>query len=151
MVSVNLIFHIVSAITFVTLIWYLLHLQAQVAFLRELANSLGSRQAKLKVDWPEGFVKRFAGAYGIRFAALTDAAGPQPKAQALPPLRIDVRLWAELHQALELESIEWSGTRCRLKVKRDIELEAWRMRLETSLQGKITFEWSTSSASSKGL
>jgi len=152
-VSVNLIFHIVSALTFVVLIWYLLHLQSQVAFLRDLTGSLSSAHPKLKVDWPEAFVRRLAEAYGISFQLLP-AVGADAKLQKLPPQKIDIRLWAELHQQLGLEAIEWSAARCRLRVRRNLDLDQWAARLEASLQGKISVEWSASfsfaSSSSKG-
>lgn len=147
MVSVNLIFHIVSAFTFIVLIWYLLHLQSHVAFLRELASSLSTAQPKMRVDWPEAFLRRFAEAYGLRF----EQSSPSKGAERLPPQKIEGRLWAELHHSLGLEGIDWSPPRCRLEVRRKLDLDAWRMRLEASFQGKITIEWSTSSASSKGV
>lgn len=147
MVSVNLIFHIVSAFTFVLLIWYLLHLQSQMVFLRELTSSLTARQGKLKVDWPEAFLKRFAEAYGIRFVS-SSAAKAGAKS---PPQKIDLKLWSEVQHVLGLESIDWSESRCRLEVRQKLDLESWRLRLEASFQGKITFELSPSSASSKSV
>ena len=147
MVSVNLIFHIVSAFTFVVLIWYLLHLQSQVAFLREMTKSLTVPKPKLKVDWPEAFVKRFAEAYGIGF--VNSSSGPSaPKS---PPLKIDVKLWADAQQSLGIERIDWAESRCRLEVRQNLESESWRQRLEASFQGKITIELSPSSASSMGV
>lgn len=147
MVSVNLIFHIVSAVIFVALIWYLLHLQTQVAFLRELTSSLTVHQTKLKVDWPEAFLRRFAEAYGIRFVS---SAPAETRAQSAPQ-KIDLKLWSEAQNSLGLESIEWSGDRCRLEVRQKLDLESWRVRLEASFQGKILFDLSPSSASSKGV
>lgn len=143
MVSVNLIFHIVSAFTFIVLIWYLLHLQSQIAFVRDLTNSVTSPRPKLKVDWPEAFLKRYAEAYGIEFSARESAVAPKEKPA---PQKIDLKLWAELHQSLGVESIEWALPQCRLKVRRNIELDAWRMRLEATFQGKILIEWSTASS-----
>jgi hypothetical protein len=141
-VSVNLIFHIVSAFTFIVLIWYLLHLQSQIAFVRDLTNSVTSLRPKLKVDWPEAFLKRYADAYGIEFKVKESPnASPKPA-----PQKIDLKLWAELHQSLGVESIEWALPQCRLKVRRNIELNAWRMRLEATFQGKILIEWSTASS-----
>ena len=140
MVSVNLIFHIASAITFVVLIWYLLHLQSQMVLMRQLVTSLTSPQQKIKIDWPEAFLKRFAEVLGIRF---------QSNGSKLPPQKIDLRLWTELHYTLGIEAIEWSAPRCLLRVRREIELNSWRERLEASLQGKITIEWSPTTASSK--
>lgn len=147
MVSVNLIFHIVSAFTFVVLIWYLLHLQSQVAFLREMARSLTVPKQKLKVDWPEAFLKRFAEAYGIVFVK-SSAEKSSPKAS---PLKIDLKLWADAQQCLGIERIDWSESRCRLEVRQNLETESWRQRLEASFQGKITIELSPSSASSMGV
>ncbi|MBC7533510.1 MAG: hypothetical protein H7318_18215 [Oligoflexus sp.] len=147
MVSVNLIFHIVSAVTFVALIWYLLHLQTQMAFLRELTLSLTAHQIKLRVDWPEAFLRHFAEAYGIRFVSSVPA---KTRAQSAPQ-KIDLKLWSEAQNSLGLESIEWSGDRCRLEVRQKLDLESWRVRLEASFQGKILFELSPSSASSKGV
>ena len=140
MVSVNLIFHIVSVITFVVLIWYLLHLQSQLGFMRDLMSSLGSSQSKVKVDWPDAFLKRFSSVLGVRF---------ESSGQKLPPQKIDLRLWSDLNRAVELDKIEWSVPHCVLSVRREEGLDLWRQRLEASFQGKITIKWSK--ASSKGV
>ncbi len=135
MVSVNLIFHVVSALTFVLLIWYLLHMQAQLTFLRTLVSSLTQAQPKVVVDWPQAFLRKFAAAQGLSFVSHVKTEG---KAQ-----KIDVRLWAQLHASLGVELIEFHEKSLRLKVRQSesSELEAWRSRLESSLQGKIKIEW----------
>ncbi|MBC7659226.1 MAG: hypothetical protein H7249_05910 [Chitinophagaceae bacterium] len=140
MVSVNLIFHIVSAITFVVLIWYLLHVQSQMVFMRQLLRSLANPGRTVKVDWPEAFLKRFASVQGIAF---------QSNGVKVPPQKIDLRIWTELHTQLEIERIDWAAPVCRLQVRQESELKSWGERLEASLQGKITVEWSSSKASSK--
>lgn len=133
MVSVNLIFHVVSALTFVALIWYLLYLQAQLSFLRTLMNSLSLTQPKVLVDWPSGFLKKFASAQGLAFRS----SGPEsPAAQ-----KIDLKAWSELHAALGLVAIDWAGDVLRLTVRRNQDLESWGSRLETMLQGKMKIEW----------
>jgi hypothetical protein len=134
-VSVNLIFHVVSALTFVLLIWYLLHLQAQRAFLRMLLSSLTLAQPRVVVDWPQAFVRKLASAQGLPFSSEAKDMG---QAQ-----RIDVKLWAEVHATLGLESVEWQKGSLRLGVRRSsgADLESWRLRLEASLQGKMKIEW----------
>ncbi len=136
-VSVNLIFHIVSAITFVILIWYLLHLQSQLGFLREVMASLASGQSRVKVDWPDVFLKRLAAALGIAF---------QTSGQKLPPQKIDIKLWAEANRELGLTSIRWSVPTLGLGVAREPDLSGWQARLEESFGGKIKIEWSKASA-----
>ncbi|RZA23731.1 MAG: hypothetical protein EOP10_11910 [Proteobacteria bacterium] len=135
MVSVNLIFHVVSALTFVLLIWYLLHMQAQLTFLRTLVSSLTQSQPKVVVDWPQAFLRKFAAAQGLPFISQVKTDGQAQK--------IDVKLWAELHASLGIEAIEFHEGSLRLKLRRsgDSELESWRSRLESSLQGKIKIVW----------
>lgn len=133
MVSVNLIFHVVSALTFAILIWYLLHLQAQLSFLRTLNDSLSLSQAKVILDWPQNFFRRFAGAQGIVFEEKGKHVGT--------PQKMDLKLWAEAHAALGIRSIDWDENRVRLSVRRTADLDSWGPRLEASLQGKIKVEW----------
>lgn len=133
MVSVNLIFHLVSALTFAALIWYLLQMQAQLTFLRTLTDSLTLTQAKIVVDWPHAFLRKFAAAQAISFEQ-SGAEGP-------PAQKMDLKTWAEVHAQLGIQSIECLGDRIRLRVRRNEDLESWKSRLESALQGKIAIEW----------
>ncbi len=135
MVSVNLIFHVVSALTFAILIWYLLQVQSQLSFLRVLSDSLTQSQAKVVVDWPEAFLRKFAAAQGI---AYLDQGKASHAAQ-----KIDVKLWAELHAKLGIQAIERNERLIRLTVRKNADLPEWGSRLESSLQGKMSVEWKT--------
>ena len=139
MVSVNLIFHVVSALTFAALIWYLLHMQAQLTFLRTLSDSLTLKQPKVVVDWPHIFLRKFAAAQAIPFI---QSGNESPAAQ-----KMDLKAWAEVHAKLGLLAIEWAGDRLRLTIRRNEDLESWGPRLEDVLQGKIKIEWIETSPS----
>lgn len=139
MVSVNLIFHVVSALTFAALIWYLLHMQAQLTFLRTLTDSLTLKQPKVVVDWPHAFLRKFAAAQAIPFV---QSGAESPAAQ-----KMDLKAWAEAHARLGVQAIDWAGDRLRLTVRRNEDLESWGPRLEGALQGKIKIEWIESSPS----
>lgn len=65
----NLIFHIFSAMLGLGLAWYLIRLQAEAKFSRELIAGArdGRKQIKIFVDTPYRFLKRFTGMMEIDF------------------------------------------------------------------------------------
>lgn len=67
MMSMNLVFHLFSAVLAFVLAWYVVRLRAQQKFSQQLISGAGVGGGRVFVDSPYRFLKRFAAMMGITF------------------------------------------------------------------------------------
>jgi len=97
MIGINFIFHVVSAIAFAAMIYWLLQMSRNQRFLLSLLQVGRGQQSRLLLDWPQGFLKKFCRALAIpltidgRFVAA--------------PLKIDPGSWVRLFLSHGINSI----------------------------------------------
>lgn len=133
MPSINLLFHVSSALTFAFLIWYLLRLQSRLRTHSQLLACFRSDQKSILVDWPDAFLRSLCETFGIEF---------DWQRERMPPQRLERDPWVKAHAALAIQRI---GCRdagsCVVRIARPADLDSWKSRLETSLQNKLRIEW----------
>lgn len=133
MPSINLLFHVSSALTFAFLIWYLLRLQSKLRTHSQLMACFRSEQKSVLVDWPDTFLQGFCETFGIEL---------EWQRERLPPQRIEREPWVKAHADLAIQSIRCpDAERCVVRVARSRDLESWKSKLEASLQNKLRIEW----------
>lgn len=74
MFSLNLVFHLFSAVLAFVLAFYLVRLRGQLKFARIMLSSAGSSGLRVFVDSPYRFLKRFTDMIGIAFESDDRAA-----------------------------------------------------------------------------
>ena len=133
MVSVNLIFHLSSALILGFLIWYLLGLQTRLRIHAQLWICLQKETRQIRVERPDIF-----------FANLTTALSIELHwdAPRLPPQKIQVDPWVHAHAALGIQAISCAeANRLAIRVNRANDLGTWKQKLEASLQNTIQIVW----------
>ena len=99
MSGMNVIFHLVSALGAVLLVYLLLRAQRERDFLKDLLGAAGTRRGphgtesrgvvqrgRVHVEPPVAFLERFAGALGVPFESDEGALSPVPRRIAAGPL-----------------------------------------------------------------
>jgi hypothetical protein len=67
MMSMNLVFHLFSAVLAFVLAWYVMRLRAMQKFSQQLITGAGAGDGRVFVDSPYRFLKRFTAMMGMTF------------------------------------------------------------------------------------
>lgn len=127
--SINLVFHVASALAFLLLIIYLLKLQAQVQFSRLMWRSLDPQRSKVYVDWPENFLAKLGEAWDVNLE------GESPKTK---PCKIHLETWLRAGAQLTIVAMRWSaGNQMILIVRKLPPPGQWEADLEKALSQTI--------------
>lgn len=147
MMSVNLMFHISSALAFLLLIYLLLRQEQRLRFHAELWAALagGKTRKPVLVDWPQRFFERLCQAWQVPFS--WPAGHREATAQ-----KIDPAVWVACHAALGIRAIEGQeGLRLRVLVNRPDLAGEWPTALARALGGRFTVElWPFEAKKSQG-
>ena len=118
MSGMNLVFHLVSALGAVVLVYLLLKVQRERDFARELLLALGARRAKVHVEAPRVFLGRFAETLGVPFEA-DEAKGGQAPCRIAPGPLVDLFLRAGIGLIRCKEAGGGKGLEVELEVPAD--------------------------------
>ncbi len=136
--SLNLVFHLVSALVLIVLVWALLRQQKTQSFERKLWLSLDSTQKTVYVDWPHSFFRALGSAWGIKVSWDSSVLAQ--------PTRIDLRTFVLCHVELGFIAVELIEPKSlRLLVRQEDGEGLWGKRLEEALSHHFRIELALSS------
>lgn len=97
MLSLTLVFHVVSALAFLVCIVWIVRLNQERRFWRQIWEaSRANPQKKWILDWPHSFLRKICHTMGCRF---------ESSAHADRPCRIQLQVWIELDRLARIEGI----------------------------------------------